>query len=46
MMPLGKIYTKLHPEHLNAPDEKVDQYNSTLGSILDDHAPEKSKCIK
>ena len=23
-----------------------DHYNSTLGSILDDHVPEKSKCIK
>ena len=40
------IDNKLHPEHLNALDEKVDHYNSTLGSILDDHAPEKSKHIK
>ena len=40
------IDNKLHPEYLNALDEKVDYYNSQLGSILDDHAPEKSKCIK
>ena len=40
------IDTKLQPEQLNALDETVDHYNSTLVSILDDHAPEKSKCIK
>ena len=37
---------KLHHEHLNGLDEKVDHYNSTLRSILDDHAPEKSKHSK
>ena len=40
------IDNKLHPEHLNVLDEKVDHYNSTLGSILDDHVPEKLKDIK
>ena len=40
------IDTELHPEHLNALDEKVDHYNTTLGSILDDNVLEKSKSIK
>ena len=40
------IDNKLHPEHLNELDEKVDHCNSMLGSILDDHVLEKSKCIK